>query len=103
MEMKTVQSSNLNAVGYEPESSTLRVEFKNGGVYDYSDVPAGAHAELMEAPSPGSFYAAQIRKQYDSKKVCATCSCEIEQGVKGHYCGGDSCGIDASDCEAEGE
>jgi hypothetical protein len=35
----TPDSSNLSQFGYDASTFVLRVEFKNGGTYDYYDVP----------------------------------------------------------------
>jgi hypothetical protein len=39
MERTPVSSSNLVAVGYDPGSYTLEVEFHSGSIYQYSGVP----------------------------------------------------------------
>jgi hypothetical protein len=49
MERIAVTSSNVVAVGYQESSSTLEVEFKNGSVYRYLDVPANPSAPLAAA------------------------------------------------------
>lgn len=51
MTMHAVDSTNVAAVGYDPASRTLRVEFKSGGVYDYSDVSPDLF-EAMLRPNP---------------------------------------------------
>jgi hypothetical protein len=61
MERQPVTSSNLAAVGYDPDTETLEVEFKNGSVYTYSAVPADVYNELMEADSIGRAFAALIK------------------------------------------
>jgi len=35
----SVSSSNISSVGYDPKTQTLEVEFHNGGVYQYFNVP----------------------------------------------------------------
>lgn len=57
-----VSSSNLRAIGYDPDSRTLEVEFLDGGLYRYSGVPASVHAGLMSASSHGSYFDANIKK-----------------------------------------
>lgn len=41
MNRKSVTSSNIASIGYDETSETLEIEFKNGGVYQYFDVPQG--------------------------------------------------------------
>jgi hypothetical protein len=43
MERQLVQSSNVYSVGYDAEKRRLEVEFVNGGVYEYLDVPPEKH------------------------------------------------------------
>ncbi len=62
MEMISVSSSNLAAVGYDHDSATLRIEFLNGGIYDYSGVPSDVHEALMSAGSKGQFFDQNIKK-----------------------------------------
>lgn len=57
-----VSSSNLSSVGYDPATATLEVEFLNGGVYQYFNVPAYVHAGLMSATSHGSHFEAYDKK-----------------------------------------
>jgi hypothetical protein len=61
MERVQVESSNLASVGYEPETTTLEIEFHNGGVYQYSGVPEDVHQGLMNAESKGSYFYHNIK------------------------------------------
>ena len=56
-----VSSSNLVAVGYDSSSLTLEVEFKNGAVYQYFDVPPHEHEDLMRASSTGRHLNAHVK------------------------------------------
>lgn len=62
-------SSNVKAIGYDPESETLRVEFLSGGTYDYSGVPRAEFDALESAPSIGSYLAKNVKGKYASTKV----------------------------------
>lgn len=64
MERKEVTSSNIASVGYDATTQTLEVEFTSGKVYQYANVPAKTHSELMSADSVGSFFAANIKKRF---------------------------------------
>lgn len=57
-----VTSSNLASVGYDHLSQVLEVEFHNGGVYEYLDVPAAVHEGLMGAESHGRYFDRHIKK-----------------------------------------
>lgn len=70
MERVPVQSSNLASVGYDPKTSTLEIEFHDGGIYQYSGVPPEVHQGLMNAASKGSYLDQNIKKAgYPYKKV----------------------------------
>lgn len=61
MQMQSVTSSQIAAIGHDGKS-TLRVQFNNGGVYDYANVGADLFAKLQGADSVGSFFSANIKK-----------------------------------------
>lgn len=64
MNRDPVQSSNIFSVGYDDVSQTLEVEFNNGGIYQYFDVPAAEYTELMRSESVGTYFSANIRTSY---------------------------------------
>jgi len=70
--MTPVESSNIAAIGFEPtgdDKGTLTVQFRNGTSYAYGDVPTAKHTELMEAESVGRHFNANIRGEYEVKKI----------------------------------
>ena len=69
MERTQVISSNLQSVGYDSASQTLEVEFRNGSIYQYSNVPETIHEALMSASSKGSFLNSQIRNRFPYVRV----------------------------------
>lgn len=64
-----VKSGNVRSVGYDPGSKTLEVEYRNGGVYQYVNVPAETHKALMEADSIGGHLSVYVKGQYDHVKL----------------------------------
>lgn len=69
MKRESVESSNLASVGYDANNNVLEVEFKHGGVYQYTDVPQSVYEELMNAESHGKYFAANIRNDYEFQKI----------------------------------
>lgn len=69
MERMPVTSSNLQSVGYDLDSETLEVEFHDGSVYQYSNVPQGEYDALMSADSKGTYFSANIRNRYPYTKL----------------------------------
>lgn len=64
-----VISSQISAVGYDPEKRKLEVQFKNGSVYEYDDVPEAIHAELVSAPSVGAYFNAYVKFGFIYRKL----------------------------------
>ena len=59
-----VESSNLVGVGYDPATTTLEIEFTNGAVYQYFDVPQAVYEALMATDSKGRYLASNIKGVY---------------------------------------
>lgn len=68
MNMIPVSSSNLVAVGYEPQTKTLRIQFHNG-TYDYYNVPENEYQNLMNASSKGQYHAKYIKNSYSYRPL----------------------------------
>ena len=71
MELKKVHSSNVAAVGYDPSTQILRVEFKSGGSYDYANVDPVHAAQIQSAPSIGGYIARHIKPHHKATRVSA--------------------------------
>lgn len=69
MELQRVTSSNITAVGYDPQTETLEVEFLSGFRYQYYGVTQGLFDEMMRAPSKGRFLNQYIKDQYPYSRV----------------------------------
>lgn len=65
-----VTSSNLASVGYDIVTNTLEIEFLDGSIYQYFNVPSHLHSGLMSATSHGSYFDAYIKKGgYSYRKI----------------------------------
>ena len=64
MKRKSVESSSIRSVGYDPKSRTLEVEFTSGQIYQYFDVSAAVHRNFLNAESKGRFLNDSIRDVY---------------------------------------
>lgn len=60
----SLESSLLKEVIYDPFLSVLSIHFKNGGVYDYLEVPEETYEELLKAPSSGKFFHLNIKPKF---------------------------------------
>jgi hypothetical protein len=64
-----VNSTMVEAHGYDAPSGTLRIQFKGGSIYDYPSVPAAVYADLQRADSVGQFVNRNIKPNYKGQKV----------------------------------
>lgn len=62
MDRTSISSSNLASVGYDADLNTLEIEFHNGGVYQYYNVPQSVYDGLMNASSKGQYFDQNIKK-----------------------------------------
>lgn len=69
MGRQSVSSSNIASVGYDNTTEVLEVEFLNGSVYEYRNVPTVVYEELMNASSHGSYFNREIRMSYPYEKI----------------------------------
>ncbi len=69
MNRTAVRSRDIAIVGYDPETSTLEITFRIGGVYRYFEVPVEAYQALMSSPSQGKYFDQHIKYSYRYEKV----------------------------------
>ena len=62
-------SSVVAAIRYDAPSSTLRVVYVSGSVYDYKKVPEKVYIEMKAASSKGEFLNKQIKPNYKFEKI----------------------------------
>ena len=62
--IETPESSNIARFKYDEASRVLKIEFKNGGLYDYFDVPDNVFEGMRNAPSKGQYLAQLIKGKY---------------------------------------
>jgi hypothetical protein len=69
VQRKPVESSHLRAVGYDPGSRKMHIEFHNGAVYEYKGVPEQFHKTLTEADSTGTFFHKNVKPHFDARRI----------------------------------
>ena len=62
MDRKYVSSSNIASIGYDSMAQILEVEFLNGSIYQYYDIPQDLYEGLMAASSHGKYLNDYIKK-----------------------------------------
>ena len=69
-EMHYVDSSNIEAIGYDPDTQQLHVRFvKSGETYVYYDVEEWVFQEFMQADSKGTYLNNQIKERFQYSKL----------------------------------
>ena len=63
------ESKNIRRISYIESSDTLEVEFLNGSIYQYFDVPDNVWRDFKNAPSKGGFLHANIKGHYRYARV----------------------------------
>jgi hypothetical protein len=69
MQREPVNSSNVVEVGYDPDSSTMEVLFRNGSLYQYFDIPQHEYDALRNAGSFGAYMNQNIKGRYRYARV----------------------------------
>lgn len=83
MERQQVTSTNIESIGYDPETKTLEVEFKkSGSVYRYDAVPEEVFEELKNAQSVGTYFGKAIKGVYEFKKISPEDTAEFGKAVE---------------------
>lgn len=64
MQLETVESSAIHAIGYDPDLQVLEVIFNSGRIYQFTDVPREEYDALRRAESKGRYFSENIRDDY---------------------------------------
>jgi hypothetical protein len=69
MERQNVKSRILRSVGYNESIKILEIEFQNGLVYQFLDVPPKVYADLMHSGEIGKYFSEKVRPLFRTKQV----------------------------------
>jgi hypothetical protein len=69
MERISVESTNIESIGYDRDFQILEIEFHNGAVYQYFDVLENIYEALMGADSKGKYFSQFIKGNYRYSRV----------------------------------
>jgi len=69
MLLVSVISSNLMAMGYDPATGELQIQFRNGRIYSYQSVPPEIYDGLINAPSKGTYFGYYVRRIYPYVRI----------------------------------
>jgi len=59
----------MRSIGYDPDNEILEIELRNGGIYQYFQVPAEEYDSLINAESIGRYFAKIIKTEYRFRRV----------------------------------
>ena len=74
MNIKSVESTTLVAIGYDETREFLELEFRSHAVYRYFGVPGSVYEALMAAPSKGRYFNGTIRGHFPHSLISGTSS-----------------------------
>jgi hypothetical protein len=68
-DMQMVDSSNVEAVGYDADNGAIYVRFLSGDTYVYSGADQSTFEQLLNADSVGSYLNRVIKPNYEYAKL----------------------------------
>ncbi|MGZ5553337.1 MAG: KTSC domain-containing protein [Chthoniobacterales bacterium] len=69
IQREPVESSGLAAIGYRRKLHALEIEFRDGLIYRYLEVPLSVYHDMMAAESKARFYNNNVRGKYHCLRV----------------------------------
>jgi hypothetical protein len=64
MHRTPIESKAVTSIGYDSAEQRLEIRFKDGGIYEYRDVPADVHRQFLAAASKGQYFNETIRGRF---------------------------------------
>lgn len=89
--MVPVQSSNVQAVGYDEEHRNIHIELISGECYSYKNVPKKVYEDLLLASSKGSYINRYLKDSYEvtsenSFYALQKASAPLVEYLRKYYC-----------------
>ena len=69
MERKSIESSMIRSIGFDPNISILEIEFNSGAIWQYSDFSESEWYQFESAESQGKFFNREIKGSYPESQV----------------------------------
>jgi hypothetical protein len=67
--MSKLDSSMIQAAGYDADKRQMSVKFNDGHTYVFSDVPNSVYDDLRSSDSAGGYFNSSVRGKYSHEKV----------------------------------
>jgi hypothetical protein len=82
MERTPVESKAIVSVGHDEGTSILEIEFRNGRVYHYADVPRSLYEWLLRVPDKGGLFNRMIRDRFAETEVTEVVEQDLLQALR---------------------
>ena len=69
MNRLSVESTTLVAVAYSSDRTLLELEFRDGTIYRFFDVPVSCFQQLLASDSKGRYFNSNIRNHFRHQRV----------------------------------
>lgn len=69
MDMLTIHSGKLRAIGYDAGKRLLRIELDNGSALEYENVGESLWRNFKSAASPWSYYRDNIEEEFSARRA----------------------------------
>ena len=69
MNINSVESATLAAIGYDDRRKILQLEFHSRAVYRYVEVPGAVYEALVAVPSKGRYFNEAIRGRFSYSRI----------------------------------
>lgn len=86
IELEAIASSNLAALGFNPDKHIAAVQFQSGDIYHYAGVTVDLMQRWYASESRGRFYAKEIRGKFTGQKMTGHCGDCGDLGWVGDRC-----------------
>ena len=64
-----VLSTEIEWIGYEQKTNMLQVEFIEGGIYQYQNVPKNIYDNFLSADSHCRYFETSVKGRYQYRKI----------------------------------
>lgn len=75
MDRMRTNSCTIISIAYNMSTNTLELQFSDGSLYRYFDVPESVYEGLLRAESVGMFFNAHIRDAYRYERLPTDTAC----------------------------
>jgi len=72
MHRTPIESKAISSLGYEATEQRLEIQFTDGGIFEYENVPPDVHLQFLMAPSKGQYFNQMIRGKFTYTRTSGT-------------------------------